>query len=149
MRNASLLTVLAVLIGVGVWLLALWLGMHSACVAYRSTPDIGDFVHFAFPLYSGHEGKFTYLFGPSVTAFIAGILFLSIRRSWLEKTHRLRLNLLASFPLRAALLGVCALLLLAVTLDHANRSLAAAARVNWHGSSLPNGIVGSFCLPFE
>jgi hypothetical protein len=149
MRSAPLLTVLAVLVGVGIWLFALWLGMHSACVAYRSTPDIDDFAHFAFPIYSGHQGKFTYLFGPSVTAFIAGILFLSVRTSWLEKTRRLRLHLLAPLPLRAVLMGVGALLLLVVTFDHTNRSMTAAARANWHGNSLPSEIIGSLCLPFE
>ena len=139
---------IAVPIGIGAWLLAVWFGTHSACIAYRSTPDIGDFVHFALPVYSGHEGKFAYLLGPSVAAFIAGILFLSIRTNWLEKTRRLRLNLLAPFPLRAALLGVGALLFLFVTLDHADRATAAAARMHWHGSSSYNGIARSLCLPF-
>ncbi len=148
MRNTSLLTVLAVLIGVGIWLVALWVGMHSACIAYHSTPDVAEFAHFAMPVYSGHQGKFTFLFGPSIAMLVAAALLLSIRTNWLEKMRRLRLNLIASFPLRAALLGVSALLLLVVTFDHISRSTAATARMHWHGSSVPNKFVESFCLLF-
>jgi hypothetical protein len=131
------------------WLIAFWCGMHSACAAYHSTPDIDDFAHFAFPYYSGHQGKFTFLFGPSVAVLTTGILLISIRTSWFENMRRLRLNLISAFPLRAFLSGCIAISLLLVAEDHAARSVAAAARTHWHGVSLPNGIVDTSCRLFQ
>ena len=70
--NNKLSLLIPILIGVLSWLLSLWFGMHAACVAYQNTPNIIDFAHFAIPFYSGHQGKFAFLMGPSVTVFIAG-----------------------------------------------------------------------------
>lgn len=146
--NNRLLLFIAILVGVLSWLLSLWFGVHAACVTYQSTPDIVDFEHFAIPFYSGHQGKFAFLLGPSVTVFIAGAVLLLIRRSWLERGTRFQLHLLQAFPLRAVLAGVAGLLFLLVTLDHASRAEAAAARIHWHGSSPLNSVVNVICLPF-
>jgi hypothetical protein len=149
MREVSIAGALAIFAGVTAWLIALWLAMHSACQAYYATPDLRDFGHFTYPLYTGHEGKDSDLFGPSIVALAAGLLLFSLNSRWLEKTERFQLYSLSLFRVRAIVAGILAFLFLIVTYDHANLALAAAARVHWHGSPLPNASIDDTCLFFR
>lgn len=148
MRNISLLAALAILAGVSSWVLALGLGVNSACSAYHATANVEDFAHFAYPYVTAHEGKVSYLFGPTIGVFLAGVLFLSVRSRWLEEKRWGQLYLLSSLPLRAILLAIGAFLLLQVTHDRANRAITASEKIHWHGVSEPNNIVDFACGPF-
>ena len=149
MRNVSIVTAITVLVGIGAWMVALGLGVDTACVAFRATPDVGDFGHFAYALDVSHQGKISYLFGPTIAAFLLGILFLLLRPTWFEKTRWGRLDTLPTFPVRAILIGVVAALFLVATHDHAHRAIVASQQSHWRADSQPNSAIDFICTPFR
>jgi len=139
--------VLGVSCAVGSWAIALWLGLHSACRTYYATPDVGDFASFVLQRDMGRQGKITYLFGPTIFAFLLGVVALSLRGKWLENTRTF--SMLQSRAVRLLLVGVCAWPFLLGTNINASHAMAAAQRSHWNSRPSPNGVIDAACVLFK
>jgi hypothetical protein len=137
--------VLVVLTGIFVWLGSLYLGMHTGCEAYEQTPAISDFHHFALPAYNGHEGKFQFLLGPTLTSLFLGMAGLSISERSIQKVRWMKIYLLSSFILRSALVGLGGILFLGITYSNSHYAIMATKRLQWVPDVSHQDSVAKFC----
>jgi hypothetical protein len=134
--------------GITLWMATIYFGMHSACATYYHTPDIAEFQIFASSHHVGSEGKFSYLFGSSIELFLGGILWLSVRASWLDRNRMFRIKVLNTFMARTILLGLASILFMLVVHGRVQNALQATRNSGWHGAVAPNALVDNLCRVF-
>jgi hypothetical protein len=127
---------IAVIIGVSIWLIVIFLSTEVGCYTYYQTPNITDFESFATHGRTFGQSKDFYLFFPALFALICGSIFLMSPPIT---------NLLGPLPNRAVLLGMMAVLFLAVAHQHSSRALEAAKSISWQGSAQSDALVGIIC----
>jgi hypothetical protein len=154
LRNEPRSFSIAATVGIVVWLLLNWFGMHRACGTYYATPDFPGYSAFVEnPYINGYrswgQAKDVFLFSAPLLGFVVGLLTLLPGEGLLERLLPERALSLSSRTNRAILAVIISTLMTFVGAIRNSEAIGATPLTGWNGRVAPNAVVDNTCEVLE